>query len=202
MYVEQFSILKAPAQAKHARDVVKQSESFLQERNPGALERYGRYAHALKNVVRLARYGQGYNAFLLKEQQGVQVPAIGMASVILGQTVDYQQAGSEFKRAIHRGTAIDYWLRPDMSDAAHRSAAASVYNVAKLKELQVADMGVRNTADTEGIFTIEKNEDDLPVGLNACLKPISEPGSIIRYRGDNTEYGLVPQTPSLLFIVD
>ncbi|MDZ7786205.1 MAG: hypothetical protein U5L95_03730 [Candidatus Saccharibacteria bacterium] len=207
MHLEQFSRLKSPVQAHHAHDVVWRSADMLEVKNPGALERYATYNKSLRHVTRLAGFGEGFQGYLAKEQEGIHVPAIGMVTVILGQTASYLDERAENGEGSVHGATIDYWLEPG-KEAMHQAMGERVIGEANnllyrhcveaYKDEETASRALEH-AD---IFTVEPDIEAVPPGFRPYVRPIlPEPAEVEHTRG-NRHFDIVPEGDAQIFVVE
>jgi hypothetical protein len=103
------SRIYAVFQALRVSGLVKRESGWLQQEQPGTVQRYERLGKAQRNIRRLAA-SQELSAYGIHAPSGA---SIGLATVIKGQHVIHPHAGEIM------GDDIDYWLGSAQTNDVH-----------------------------------------------------------------------------------
>jgi hypothetical protein len=175
--IEQFEGLpKAIGQGRGARRLSSDNVDWLPESYYSSVpQRYDRgILRAIYNVRRLARYYPNFHPMFLRYQDPEQHPGrVGIATIILGQTVEHPTRGPI------TGIDVDYWLdesgRIDEAVRAtcHREVAEALVGEAyKLAD----DTSPGSKPPVFGV--VQLGQPHQPEGIAAIMEPFGEPARL------------------------
>jgi hypothetical protein len=111
-YLESYSFYKSPIQGHELHKLVMSERDWLETERPSTVRRYSDNRRAIRNVSRIALNSE-IMAFIVREKK--YHLAIGVATVILNQTVVHPELG------IVQGNNLDYWIKESCDEKVHNS---------------------------------------------------------------------------------
>lgn len=174
--LDNFSLLRAPKQARDIHRLVLDEIDWLRESFPDTVKRYEDVRKAVKNVARLA-ISEGINAYIIRKDK----VAKGLATIIFDQTVLHPIAGRV------DGNDLDYWLAKDADEELHNQTAACLLEendrVSGRHHMYTSyDPVMGNRPDVQRIIpvmaAVKVGQPYPPIGLTESLSAVGEPSPL------------------------
>ncbi len=180
VYLERYSVPKAPKLGIDLHDLVRNERDWLQEAFPGTVERYRSLPRAIRNVFRIAT-DKGIEAYVIRNGRHLG-QAIGIGTVIPNQTLIHPRLGWI------DGTDVDYWLSPDISTETHELVALSLVRARARLAIKHLISGREKAAPNPMMVAVPEGA-TYNLGIQNIFHPFDGPAEVSTPDGDDP-YGI------------